>query len=144
MREYYRWVPPEDLVGRDALDLYGAALAHWKFLEQRAPGEAKVRVYNPSFEQHGWQSTHTVVEMATDDMPFLVDSVTMALTRRSHGIHLLLHPVVRARRDEASDHRGREEGHLRQREASAACGRGRTAGAFAQYSRSGLDARRPA
>ena len=100
VREYYRWVPPEDLVGRDALDLYGAALAHWKFLEQRAPGEAKVRVYNPSFEQHGWQSTHTVVEMATDDMPFLVDSVTMALTRRSHGIHLLLHPVVGARRDE--------------------------------------------
>ena len=45
------------------------------------PGQAKVRVYNPQIEQHGWQSTHTVVEVVTDDMPFLVDSVSMALNR---------------------------------------------------------------
>src|SRR3954471_16531864 len=100
VRQYYRWVPPEDLVGREALDLYGAALAEWKFMEHRAPGEAKVRVYNPSFEQHGWQSTHTAVEIVTDDMPFLVDSVTMELTRRTPGIHLLIHPVVQVTRDD--------------------------------------------
>src|SRR4051794_35703163 len=99
VRQYYRWVPPEDLLGREALDLYGAALAEWKFMERRAPGEAKVRVYNPSFEQHGWQSTHTAVEIVTDDMPFLVDSVTMELTRRTPGIHLLIHPVVLVERD---------------------------------------------
>src|SRR4051812_1218571 len=99
VRQYYRWVPPDDLVGRDALDLYGAALAHWKFIEHRSPGDFRVRVYNPTFEQHGWQSTHTVVEMVTDDMPFLVDSVTMELPGRSHGIPLLIHPVVRVRRD---------------------------------------------
>src|SRR5437763_14762530 len=101
VRQYYRWVPPEDLVGRSTLDVYGAALAHWHLLATRAPGETKVRVYNPTFEQHGWQSTHTVVELVTDDMPFLVDSVTMELTRRGHGIHLLIHPVVRVRRDTA-------------------------------------------
>src|SRR3954471_12006684 len=100
VRQYYRWVPPEDLVGREALDLYGAALAEWKFMEHRAPGESKVRVYNPSFEQHGWQSTHTAVEIVTDDMPFLVDSVTMELTRRTPGIHLLIHPVVQVTRDD--------------------------------------------
>src|SRR3954451_4334186 len=100
VRQDYRWVPPEDLVGRDALDLYGAAHAHSKFMEQRASEEFPVRVYIPTFEQHGWQSTHTVVEIVSDDMPFLVDSVTMELTRRSHGIHLLIHPVVRVRRDE--------------------------------------------
>src|SRR4051794_29397690 len=104
VRHYYRWVPPEDLVGRDALDLYGAALAEWKFMEHRAPGGSKVRVYNPSFEQHGWQSTHTAVEIVTDDMPFLVDSVTMELTRRTPGIHLLIHPVVPVTRD--------DDGHL--------------------------------
>src|SRR3954463_9245369 len=100
VRQYYRWVPPEDLVGRDALDLYGAALAEWKFMEHRAAGEAKVRVYNPSFEQHGWQSTHTAVEIVTDDMPFLVDSVSMELSRQAYGIHLVVHPVVGVRRDE--------------------------------------------
>ena len=35
VRQYYRWVPPDDLVGRDALDLYGAALAHWKCIVRR-------------------------------------------------------------------------------------------------------------
>src|SRR3954452_17362479 len=89
VRQYYRWVPAEDLVGRTALDLYGAALAHWTFLELRTPGTTKVRVYNPEFEQHGWQSTHTVVEIVTDDMPFVVDSVNNELIRCGFATHLL-------------------------------------------------------
>jgi glutamate dehydrogenase len=100
VRQYYRRVPPDDLVGRSELDVYGAALAHWNFLRRRAPGEAKVRVYNPQFEQHGWQSAHTVVEIVTEDMPFLVDSVSIQLARRGYGIHLLIHPVIKLRRDD--------------------------------------------
>ncbi len=100
VRQYYQWVPPEDLADRNPLDLYGAAVAHWNLAQQRAPGEAKVRVYNPEFEQHGWQSPHTVIEIVSDDMPFIVDSVTMDLTRKGYGIHLVIHPVVRIRRDE--------------------------------------------
>jgi glutamate dehydrogenase len=100
VRQYYRRVPPEDLVGRSELDVYGAALAHWNFMHRRAPGEAKVRVYNPQFEQHGWQSAHTVVEIVSDDMPFLVDSVSMELARHGYGIHLLIHPVINVRRDD--------------------------------------------
>jgi len=101
VRQYYQWVPPEDLADRNPLDLYGAAVAHWNLAQQRAPGEAKVRVYNPDFEQHGWQSPHTVIEIVSDDMPFIVDSVTMDLTRKGYGIHLVIHPVMRIRRDEA-------------------------------------------
>ncbi|MBA2636792.1 MAG: NAD-glutamate dehydrogenase [Solirubrobacterales bacterium] len=99
VRQYYRRVPSEDLSERDPLDLYGAALAHWSFARLRAPGEAKVRVYNPRFEQHGWQSMHTVVEVVIDDMPFLVDSASMELSRLGSDIHLLIHPVMRIRRD---------------------------------------------
>ena len=65
------------------------------------PGQAKVRVYNPRLEQHGWQSTHTVVEIVNDDMPFLVDSVSMELNRHGLGIHLIIHPVLAVRRDAA-------------------------------------------
>ena len=32
-----------------------------------------MRIYNPSFESNGWVSTHTAVEIVTDDMPFLID-----------------------------------------------------------------------
>ena len=99
VRQYYRRVPPEDLAGLDPLDVYGAALAHWSFARQRDPGTAKVRVFNPDFEQHGWQSSHTVVELVSDDMPFLVDSTTMELSAHGAGIHLQIHPVIRVRRD---------------------------------------------
>ena len=100
LRHYYRSVAPVDLVDRDALDLYGAALAHLRFGELRKPGEAKVRVYNPQIEQHGWQSTHTTIEIVTDDMPFLVDSVTMAINRLGMIIHLVIHPVLPSTRDD--------------------------------------------
>ena len=99
VQHYYQGVPPADLIDRDPLDLYGAALAHLRFGQQRSRGHAKVRVYNPQIEQHGWQSTHTIVEVVNDDMPFLVDSVSMALNRQGLLIHLTIHPVVPVRRD---------------------------------------------
>jgi glutamate dehydrogenase len=100
VRQYYHWVPATDLAERSPLDLYGAAVAHWNLLQQRAPGEAKVRVYNPEFEQHGWQSPHTVIEIVSEDMPFIVDSVTMELGRQGYGIDLVIHPVIRVKRDD--------------------------------------------
>ena len=100
-RQLYRWVAPEDVADRDPLDLYGLALGHFNFARERPPGTPKVRVYNPRFEEHGWQSTHTAVEIVTDDMPFLIDSVSMELNRRGCGVHLIIHPVLKVRRDAA-------------------------------------------
>jgi glutamate dehydrogenase len=101
VRQYYAWITPEDLAERSTIDLYGAAVAHWTFAYQRTPGLSKARVYNPQFEEHGWQSTHTVVEIATDDMSFLVDSTRMAVNRQGYSIHLMLHPIMKVRRDDA-------------------------------------------
>lgn len=91
IRQYYLSVSAEDLTSRSILDLYGAVLSHWRFMFQRMPGESKVRVYNPDLEEHGWQSTHTIIEIAHDDMPFLVDSITMELQREELNIHLIIH-----------------------------------------------------
>ena len=101
VRQYYRWVPPEDLAERNPLDVYGLALAHFNLARVRPAGTTKVRVYNPQFEEHGWQSTHTAVDIVTDDMPFLTDSVTIELNRRGFGVHVVIHPVMSMRRDEA-------------------------------------------
>ncbi len=106
MRHLYQRVDPADLFTRTVPDLYGAALAEWTFARQRRPGVAKVRVYSPRFEEHGWRSVHSVVEIITDDMPFLVDSVSMELNRQGLVIHLPIHPVLTVRRD--------EEGELRE------------------------------
>ena len=97
---YYTGTSPDDLAERKADDLYGAAAAHLNLARRRTPGEPKIRVYNPQIEQHGWQSTHTIVEIVTDDMPFLVDSVRMVLNGRGYTSHLVVHPVMRFRRGE--------------------------------------------
>ena len=99
IRQYYRWVVPDDIAERSPQDVYGLALAHFNFARQRTAGSTKVNVYNPEFDVHGWQSRHTAVEIVTDDMPFLIDSVSMELDRRGFGVHLIIHPVLIVRRD---------------------------------------------
>jgi glutamate dehydrogenase len=96
---YYGQVDPEDLADRAPADLYGAALSHWNFARRRDPAHARVRVFNPSIEEHGWQSTHTIIEIVNDDMPFLVDSVTMEVNRHGLTLHLIIHPIVAVVRD---------------------------------------------
>ena len=69
------------------------------FAHKRAPGQAKVRVFNPTVEEHGWQSTHTIIEIVNDDMPFLVDSAAMEVNRHGLTLHLMSHPIIGVTRD---------------------------------------------
>ncbi len=98
-RRYFRHVAPEDLLDDDAENLAGAVLSHWSFARQRQPGTPSIRVFNPNYDEHGWSSTHTVLEIVVDDMPFLVDSVTMALNRNGLTVQRLFHPMMPVRRD---------------------------------------------
>ncbi|MFD8870748.1 NAD-glutamate dehydrogenase [Streptomyces sp. NPDC059590] len=99
LQHYYQHTPPEDLAGRDPVDVFGAALSHYRLAESRPQGTANVRVHTPTVEEHGWTCSHSVVEVVTDDMPFLVDSVTNELTRQGRGIHVVIHPQILVRRD---------------------------------------------
>ncbi|MEU5278990.1 NAD-glutamate dehydrogenase [Streptomyces asoensis] len=101
LQRYYLHTAPEDLHGRDPVDVFGAALSHYRLAENRPQGTANVRVHTPTVEENGWTCSHSVVEVVTDDMPFLVDSVTNELTRQGRGIHLVIHPQVVVRRDVA-------------------------------------------
>jgi glutamate dehydrogenase len=96
---YFGQVDPEDLAERQPADLYGAALSHWNFARKREPGKARIRVFNPTLEEHGWQTTHTIIEIVNDDMPFLVDSVTMEVNRHGLTLHLIIHPLILVSRD---------------------------------------------
>ncbi|MBC5782716.1 NAD-glutamate dehydrogenase [Ramlibacter sp. USB13] len=98
-REYFRQVDPEDLDERTPEDLLGALLSHWQFASQRTPGVPKVRVFSPSPGADGWGSRHSVVQVVNDDMPFLVDSVSLEIARQGLALHLLVHPIFAVRRD---------------------------------------------
>ncbi|MGE8473258.1 MAG: NAD-glutamate dehydrogenase domain-containing protein, partial [Paraburkholderia hospita] len=95
LRHYYDFADADDLQSRGIADLYGAAMAHWQTAQRFVPGSERLRVYNPILEQHGWHSDHTVIEIVNDDMPFLVDSVSMAVNRLGLSLHSVLHPVFR-------------------------------------------------
>ena len=92
-------------MNEDELPMHGAdgwaALANdfLDFARSRKPGAPIVRLFNPTLAKHGWESPHTVLQIVNDDMPFLVDSVTMALAERGVGVHVLGHPVVKITRD---------------------------------------------
>ncbi|MES2206220.1 MAG: NAD-glutamate dehydrogenase [Pseudomonadota bacterium] len=100
LKQYLSQVDPDDLEQRSAEDLAGAALCHWQLIHQReVAGEPSVHIYNPQRDRDGWQSQHTVLQIVNDDMPFLVDSVTMELNRRGLTVHLIIHPVMQVQRD---------------------------------------------
>ncbi|GII82792.1 NAD-glutamate dehydrogenase [Sphaerisporangium siamense] len=99
LRLYYRHVAPEELTGRDAAGLYRPAMAHRGFARHRPQGRALVRAYDPTVAEHGYDPGRSVVEIVTDDMSFLVDSATMELDRHGIGVHLIVHPQMRVRRD---------------------------------------------
>ncbi|MGW6360903.1 NAD-glutamate dehydrogenase [Streptomyces sp. NPDC055092] len=99
LQRYYLHTAPEDLADRDPVDVFGAAVSHYRLAEVRPQGTASVKVHTPTVEENGWTCSHSVVEVVTDDMPFLVDSVTNELSRHGRGIHVVIHPQVTVRRD---------------------------------------------
>lgn len=89
--QFFSTLSLDDLneVGVD--DLYGAVINFWSFIEQRNSDETKISIYNPSDEQHGWKTTHTVVQVICSDRPFLVDSLRIVINRMESSIHLIIH-----------------------------------------------------
>lgn len=78
--------------------LYAAAVSLSRFMHHRAESEVKVRVFNPTIDEHGYSTPHTVVEVVQADMPFLVDSVSAELIRLGVELQAILHPIFRVTR----------------------------------------------
>jgi hypothetical protein len=96
--QYCRHVARGDLAARHVHDPYGAAMSHLILALDRPPGAPAVRVYSPDFEEHRFGSPQTVVDIVTDDMPFVVDSVTEEVTRQGNRASVALLCIGRHRR----------------------------------------------
>ncbi len=99
IQEYFKQVDNDDLVEFAPADLYGAALSHLTLARHFSTGAPKLKVYNPRLAEHGWESSHTIIEIVNDDMPFLVDSITMEVNRQGYTQHLTIHPLFSTTRD---------------------------------------------
>ncbi|GIU48375.1 NAD-glutamate dehydrogenase [Shewanella algidipiscicola] len=95
----YAHMSKDDLHARNDSDLYGAVLSLWNVANKTPVGETHIRVFNPSQSKHGWKSSHSIIEVIHPDMPFLVDSVGMALNRMGITTHMMLHTPLTVQRD---------------------------------------------
>ncbi|MEE2031865.1 NAD-glutamate dehydrogenase [Rhodococcus chondri] len=75
----------------------GAASAHLALGQVRAPGSALIRVYRPG----RGDGLGAAVQVVTDDMPLLVESVMSLFARLGVSVGAVVHPVLTARRDRA-------------------------------------------
>ncbi|HVF35531.1 MAG TPA: NAD-glutamate dehydrogenase domain-containing protein, partial [Candidatus Saccharimonadia bacterium] len=98
-RAFFKRVPFEDLTARGSGAWCAVLSGLLEFMQVRRVEQPIVRVFNPTQEEHGWDTTHTVIEIVTDDSPFLVDSVTMAIASCDTLAHSVVHPVVSVERD---------------------------------------------
>ncbi len=91
---------PDELARQSSHNL--TAMLQWAhdFHLERQPGEAKVRIIEPTEERDGWEMPYAIVAVATDDRPFLVDSIKMALAENGVAVELVMHPQLVAHRDQ--------------------------------------------
>ncbi|RJQ92323.1 NAD-glutamate dehydrogenase [Amycolatopsis panacis] len=94
IRLYYRHIPADEIVGDDPVALVGAVRSHLQLAGQRMPGRPAVRLLNPTTAEDGWTREATVVQVVTDDMPYLVDSITAEFARDGVQVHRIVHPIV--------------------------------------------------
>ena len=92
LQRYYWSEPAAEVLGHDPAELAGLAIGHLRLAEVRPPGSATVDV-------HRLPDGRAVIRLVTDDMPYLVDSVTAEVVRQGADLAHIVHPVVVVRRD---------------------------------------------
>ena len=96
---YYRLVTAEDLIAAGPARLAATAAQHAALGAGRPQGRPAVSVRSGT--DTSLTGAATVIDIVTDDMPYLVDSVTMELNRHGADILLIVHPVLTVHRDVA-------------------------------------------
>ena len=96
---YYRLVAAEDLIAAGPARLAATAAQHAALGAGRPQGRPAVSV-RPGADA-SLTGAETVIDIVTDDMPYLVDSVTMELNRHGADILLIVHPLLTVHRDVA-------------------------------------------
>jgi glutamate dehydrogenase len=100
LRHYFRHVDAADVDSRSVDNLLGLVESHYRAALRRGPGEAVIRIRTPRQSEDGWTAGGaTVVQVVTDDRPFLVDSITMEVLRQGWSVREVFHPQYLVRRN---------------------------------------------
>lgn len=88
---YFSTMAYDDLIAKSLKDLFAMMMSHWQLAHNRAPKESRIRIFNPDVTKDGWQSNHTVIQISHDNLPFLVDTTRIAITRKNILISLMIY-----------------------------------------------------
>ncbi len=97
VEQLVRFATGEDRYWDEPASLLERAIGAWKATEKRKRGAPLV-----SLRLHkgaDWRETRLVLEIATDDMPFIVDSITSALAEAGKPVSFFVNAVVNVARD---------------------------------------------
>ncbi|UNK47069.1 NAD-glutamate dehydrogenase [Arthrobacter sulfonylureivorans] len=92
--KYYEHLAADDAASYSPDVLSSRALAHRELAAHRPPAEPVIGIHD--------EPDASVVMIVTDDMPFLVDSVTAEVVRHGIAIRMIMHPTFVATRDRDS------------------------------------------
>ncbi|EQD51823.1 NAD-specific glutamate dehydrogenase [mine drainage metagenome] len=95
---YFQHLSPVDLDVFTPEDWHALIGQHIEIGLTRTEHETAIRMVNLPARKTASQS-YTVALTVNDDMPFLVDSMTLAGREQGLALHLTVHPVMRADRD---------------------------------------------
>jgi glutamate dehydrogenase len=96
--QYLRGVADDDLATLEPTNLAAMALHHLSFGLSRRGRRPLIKVFNPEPAADGVRTPHTVAMVVCEDMPFLVDTVSMAANQSGLAVRLIIHPVLKVRR----------------------------------------------
>jgi glutamate dehydrogenase len=98
-RSYLRRLGGGGGEGVEAESLLGEVMSLFEFTCARNGEASVVRAFNPTRAHDGYEPIGSVLETNTDDLPFLVDSVSGVLESRGLHVARLLHPIMAVERD---------------------------------------------
>ncbi|MDX1657378.1 MAG: NAD-glutamate dehydrogenase [Nitriliruptorales bacterium] len=89
-----RRIPEAQLEKADPAAAAGQLLSAFRFIDRCEPDELALRVFTPEIAIDGWSTPGTVIELITEDRPFLLSTVTEELEHRDLTVVRNLHPIL--------------------------------------------------
>jgi len=99
LRHFYADALENEFLDYSLTDLVTLARNFWMFGNRRLPGDVLLSVASSSTPA-GSPNPDTAIQVITDDMAFLVDSLVAAVSSFGVNVNGLFHPVVSGKRDE--------------------------------------------
>ncbi len=113
LEQLVRYATGEDKIWAKPASLFERAAAAWKSAAIRKPGENKVALRIEAGED--WTDKRLVLDVVTDDKPFLVDSLSAALSAAGKPVSFFSNAIVDVVRDADGKRAAEGEGrHIRE------------------------------